>query len=96
VSDNPFAGYAMGRDVASFVGIMAKRKRLSIAFPLKLPAENDWYVKVFGLQDQFVLGLYRRQMKTITYLSQLEKFIGVSLAIRNWNTILAVEKALQR
>jgi uncharacterized protein (DUF1697 family) len=96
VSDNPFAGYAAGRDVVSCVGIMATRKRLSITLPVELPAENGWYVKVFGYQDQFVLGLYRRQMKTITYLRQLEKFIGVSLAIRNWNTILAVEKALRR
>jgi uncharacterized protein (DUF1697 family) len=96
VSDNPFAGYAAERDIVSFVGVMTTRKLLSITFPLKLPAENDWYVKVFGCQGQFVLGLYRRQMKTITYLSQLEKLIGVSLAIRNWNTILAVEKALRR
>ncbi len=96
VSDNPFAGYTAERDVVSFVGVMATRKLLSITFPLKLPAENDWYVRVFACRGQFVLGLYRRQMRTITYLSQLEKLIGVPLAIRNWNTILAVEKALRR
>lgn len=73
---------------------MARRTRIPTTFPLTLPAGNDWYVKALGFHGQFVLGLYRRQMKTIHCFGQLEKWIQASLAIRSWNTILAVDKAL--
>jgi uncharacterized protein (DUF1697 family) len=95
VSENPFTNHHAGRDVVRFVGIMAKRKRVAATFPLALPAKNGWYVKVLGYRDRFVLGLYRRRMKTIGCLGQLEKLVGAPLAIRNWNTILAVEEALR-
>jgi uncharacterized protein (DUF1697 family) len=95
VSDNPFDGHAAGRDIVSFVGIMATRRRSSSTFPLNLPADGEWCLKVLKCQDRFVLGLYRREMKAITYLGQLEKILGMPLTIRNWNTILAVRKVLQ-
>jgi uncharacterized protein (DUF1697 family) len=44
---------------------------------------------------RFVLGLYRRQMKAISYLAQLEGVFGMPLTIRNWNTVLAVGRILQ-
>ncbi|PYK09133.1 MAG: hypothetical protein DME61_07520 [Verrucomicrobia bacterium] len=29
--------------------------------------DDDWLVKIIAIQDRFVLGLYRRQMKAISY-----------------------------
>ena len=40
--------------------------------------------------------MYRRDMKTISYLSQIEKRLGVPTTIRNWNTILAVARILKK
>lgn len=39
--------------------------------------------------------MYRRQMKTIGYLGQIDKFFGVPATTRNWNTILAVVRLLK-
>jgi uncharacterized protein (DUF1697 family) len=52
-------------------------------------------VKIIAIQDRFVLGLYRRQMKAISYLSQIEKRLGVPATTRNWNTIEKVAKTLR-
>jgi uncharacterized protein (DUF1697 family) len=40
------------------------------------------------------LGLYRRQMKAITYLGKIEKLLRVPATTRNWNTIQKVAKIL--
>ncbi len=95
VSGNPFHGHASGRDIVPFVSVMATRRKPSSTFPLNLPVDGDWCLKVLTCQDQFVLGLYRRQMKAITYLGQLEKVFGVPLTTRNWNTILGIGRVLR-
>jgi len=69
------------------------RKRLP--FPLNLPSDNDWLLKVIAIQDRFVLGLYRRQMKAIGYLGKIEKLLGVPVTTRNWNTIEKVAEVLR-
>jgi hypothetical protein len=43
-----------------------------------------------------VLGLYRREMKAIGYLGQLDKIFGVPATTRNWNTITAISRILQK
>jgi hypothetical protein len=47
-----------------------------------------------AIQNRFVLGLYRRQMKAISYLSKIEKLFGVAATTRNWNTIEKVVQVL--
>jgi uncharacterized protein (DUF1697 family) len=95
IADDPFRGYDVGRDIVAFVGVMATRKRPSSTFKLNLPTDGEWCLKVLARDNRFVLGLYRRQMKAIAYLGQLEKIVGTPLTIRNWNTMTAVGKALQ-
>ena len=65
------------------------------ALPLCLPSENEWLLKVIAIQNKFVVGLYRRQMKAISYLGKIEKLLGVPATNRNWNTILKVAKILE-
>jgi len=88
---DPFAGEPSGADIVRFVSIAAKRPPAP-SLPLSLPSDRDWLVKIIGVHDRFFLGLYRRQMKTISYLSKIEKRLGVRVTTRNWNTITAIVK----
>ena len=54
------------------------------------PSDDEWLLKIIAIQDRFVLGLYRRQMKAISYLGKIEKLLGVPATTRNWNTIKKV------
>ena len=95
VSTDPFAEHASGPDITRFVNVLAKRLAQPPALPLYLPSENDWVLKIIAIENKFVVGLYRRQMKAISYLSKIEKLLGVPATNRNWNTILKVAKILE-
>ena len=43
-----------------------------------------------------MFGVYRRHMKTIGYLGQIDKLFGVPVTTRNWNTIKAIVRILNR
>jgi hypothetical protein len=60
-----------------------------------LPSDEDWLVKIVAIDNRFVLGLYRRQMKAISYLGKIEKLLGVPATNRNWNTIKKIVKILR-
>lgn len=94
-SKDPFSGQPSGPNITRFVSVLAKRLRALPPLPLSLPSNNDWLVKIIAIQDRFVLGLYRRQMKAISYLSKIEKLLGVPVTTRNWNTIEKVAKILR-
>ena len=94
-SRDPFAGQPSGPDIVRFVSILAQRRRPLPRVPLSLPAAGEWGLKILTHQDRFVLGLYRRQMKAIGYLGQLEKIFGVPVTTRNWNAILAIVRLLR-
>jgi uncharacterized protein (DUF1697 family) len=92
-SKDPFAGQPSGPGITRFVSVAAKSPRLSV--PLNVPTDDDWLLKVIGIEGRFVLGIYRRQMKAISYLGKLEKLLGVPVTTRNWNTIEKVAKILR-
>ena len=95
-SKDPFARQPFGTDVTRFVNVLHKRPRALPTFPLSLPSNKDWLLKVITIQDRFLLGLYRRQMKAIGYLGKLEKLLGVPATTRNWNTIEKVAEILSQ
>ncbi len=92
---NPFAGQSTDRGIIQFVSVLSKRRIAASAIPLNLPSTGEWGLKVLSHQNRFVLGVYRRQMKAISYLGRLEKIFGVSVTTRNWNTILAIARILK-
>jgi uncharacterized protein (DUF1697 family) len=92
---NPFSGQPSGPDIIRFVNVLTKRLPAAPPLLLSLPSDNDWVTKVIAIQDRFVLGIYRRQMKAISYLGKLEKLLGVPATTRNWNTIEKVVKILR-
>jgi uncharacterized protein (DUF1697 family) len=94
-SKDPFARQPAGPDITRFVNILAKRLPSPLPLPLSLPSDDDWVLRIIGIEDRFVLGLYRRQMKAISYLGKIEKLLGVPATNRNWNTIEKVAKILK-
>jgi uncharacterized protein (DUF1697 family) len=94
-SKDPFARQPSDPNITRFVNVLAKRLPAPPSVPLSLPSDNDWLLKIIAIQDRFVLGLYRRQMKAISYLGKIEKLLGVPATTRNWNTIQKVVKILE-
>ena len=92
---DPFSGQPSGPDITRFVSVAAKRIATPPPLPFNLPSEDDWLLRIVAIEDRFVLGLYRRQMKAISYLGKIEKLLGVPLTTRNWNTIEKVGKILE-
>lgn len=95
-SEDPFVGQPGGAEITRFVSVLHKRPAAPPALPLGLPSNDDWLLKIIAIRDQFVIGLYRRQMKAITYLGKIEKILGLPGTVRNWNTIEKVIKILSK
>jgi uncharacterized protein (DUF1697 family) len=95
-SKNPFSRQPSGPDITRFVNVLHKPLRAPFPLPLALPSDDDWLLKVIEIQGQFVLGLYRRQMKAVSYLGKIEKQLGVPATTRSWNTIEKVAEILSQ
>jgi len=93
--ENPFAAEPSRPDCVRFVSILAKAGRPRTSIPCALPPAGEWFVRVIGSKNRFVFGVYRRHMKTIGYLGQLDKLFGAPATTRNWNTILAIVRILK-
>src|SRR5262249_6871350 len=94
-SKDPFADQPSHPNLIRFVNVLAKRLPSPPPLPLSLPSDDDWLIRIIAIQNRFVLGVYRRQMKAIGYLGKIEKLLGVPATNRNWNTILKVAKILE-
>ena len=93
-SKDPFADQPSDPNLTRFVNVLAKRLPSPPALPLCLPSNDDWLLKIVAIENRFVFGLYRREMKAISYLGKVEKLLGVPATNRNWNTIQRVAKSL--
>ena len=93
---DPFARQPSGPDITRFVNVLARRLPAPPSLPLSLPSDDDWLLKIIAIENRFVLGLYRRQMKAISYLGKIEKQLGVPATTRNWNTIKKVVQILSQ
>lgn len=94
-TENPFAAEASPPDVVRFVSILSKTGGVRVPLPVSFPKEGEWLVRVMASEGRFVFGMYRRQMKTIGHLGQIDKLYGVPATTRNWNTILAILRILK-
>lgn len=93
-TDNPFGAEPSRPDIVRFVAILSKAARVPPPVPLALPADGDWLLRVVARRDRFVFGMYRRHMKAIGYLGQIDKLFGARATVRNWNTIGAIVRIL--
>jgi uncharacterized protein (DUF1697 family) len=93
---SPFQEIRVKPDHVRFVSILIEPVPARLpAMPFGIPSDDDWYVQIVGRKKQFVFGAYRRHMKTISYLGQIDKALGAPVTTRNWNTIDAVLKVLK-
>ena len=89
-------GPARGRAaVVEFVSILSKTGRKKISFPAAIPRSGEWFVRIMGSNKQLVFGHYRRHMKTIGYLGQIDKLFGAPATTRSWSTICSVLRVLR-
>lgn len=94
-AEHPFGSEAPAADITRFVSILAKPRRVTARLPISFPPDGEWLVRVIEARGRFVFGTYRRHMKTIGYLGQLDKLFGSPATTRNWNTIAAVTRILK-
>ncbi len=94
-TENPFAAEPSPPDVVRFVSILSKVGSVRASLPVAFPSDGEWSVQVMASEGQFVFGMYRRHMKTIGYLGQIDKLYGVPATTRNWNTIVAIIRILK-
>ena len=94
VSRDVFSGHAARPDIVRFVSVLSQSPRSALSTPMSFPSTGKWLVKVLARENRFVVGLYRRCMKAISYLGMLDRVFGVPVTTRNWNTITAIAKAL--
>jgi len=93
-NENPFTTAARP-GIVRFVSVLTSRGHARVGQPIALPNEKGWFVRVVGTDGPFVFGEYRRHMKTIGYLGQLDKLLGAAVTTRGWNTMLQVARLLR-
>ena len=93
-TQKPFARQPSGPSITHFVNILARPLPKPPRLPLYLPTQQNWGVKIVSTQGRFLLGLYVRQMKAISYLGKLEKQLGVPSTTRSWTTMEKIVQAL--
>ena len=77
------------------MSILLKADRGLTSVPCTLPPCGEWFVRVIRSKNRFVFAVYRRHMKTIGYLGQIAKLLGVRATTRNWNTIMVIVRILK-
>jgi len=93
--ENPFATEPSRPDIVRFVSILSKAGRVQPSMPITFPPAGEWLLRVIALEKRFVFGVYRRHMKVIGYLGQIDKLFGVPATTRNWNTVIAIMRILK-
>ena len=83
------------RDVVRFVSVLSKARARGASLPLQLPRDGQWFVRILGANHPFVFGEYRRHMKTIGYLGQIDKLVGSPVTTRSWSTIETIVRILE-
>jgi uncharacterized protein (DUF1697 family) len=95
-AEKPFGSQMPAGDVVRFVSVLMEPAGSRLPqMPLEIPSGPQWLVRIFGRRKRFVFGFYRRSMKTIGYLAQIDKLLGARVTTRNWNTILSVIRILE-
>jgi uncharacterized protein (DUF1697 family) len=96
VASEPFRAEVIDARTVAFVSVLAARRAPSSPLPCCFPAEGPWGLKILGQHDRFVFGVYRREMRAVSYLSQIDKLFGVRATTRNWSTMLTIARVLEQ
>jgi uncharacterized protein (DUF1697 family) len=94
MSRDHFADQPVRPDVVRFVSVLSQRPRSAPSTPMSFPPSGKWLLKILATENRFVFGLYRREMKAISYLGRFDRIFGGPVTTRNWNTIIAIARVL--
>ena len=93
--DNPFGAEPPPADIVRFVSFLSEPSRRKVSPPIALPEDGEWLVRILGAKGRLVYGVYRRRMRTIGYLGQIDRLFGAPATTRGWSTILSVVRILK-
>jgi uncharacterized protein (DUF1697 family) len=94
MSQSHFEDQPVGPDVVRFVSVLSKSPKSRPSTPVSFPASGSWLVRILATEQRFIFGVYRRQMKAIGYLGEIDRLFGMPATTRNWNTIAAIGRVL--
>jgi uncharacterized protein (DUF1697 family) len=94
LSQDFFVHHPVRADMVRFVSFLSGPARSAPRLPMQLPARGKWLLKVLACDRRFVVGLYRRHMKVISYLGALDQVFGVPVTTRSWSTLTAIARVL--
>lgn len=95
VAGRPFAAQPARPDIVRFVSVLSRKPRLAPPLPLSLPASGGWLLKILAREHRYLFGVYRRRMKAIGYLGQIDRLFGLPATTRSWSTIAAIARVLE-
>jgi uncharacterized protein (DUF1697 family) len=93
--ENPFENEPSDPNIVRFVSILSEASQGKASLPVALPGDGEWFVQIKGARNRLVFGVYRRHMRTIGYLGQIDEIFGAPATTRSWNTILSVLRILK-
>jgi uncharacterized protein (DUF1697 family) len=93
--ENPFGAAPSKPDIVRFVSVLSRTGAGKARPPIMIPEDGEWFVRIDGLRNRLVFGVYRRHMKTIGYLGQIDNVLGAPATTRSWSTIVSVLRILK-
>jgi uncharacterized protein (DUF1697 family) len=93
--EDPFKHEPPSPDVVRFVSILSKAGRRGLSLPIAIPRSGEPFVRIIGSKGRLLFGVYRRHMRTITHLGQIDELFGAPATTRSWSTILSVLRILK-
>jgi len=91
----PFNDEPRRADLVQFVTVLSSAAKRKVPVPLHIPKDGEWFVRIIGARGRLVYGVYRRHMKTIGSLGQIDEIFGAPATTRSWSTMLAVLRILK-
>lgn len=94
VADEPFGAEPPAAGVVRFASFLVEPTRIQPSLPVVLSASGDWLVRIVALDGGVAFGEYRRDKRTIGFLGQVDRLVGVPVTTRNWNTVNTIVRLL--
>ena len=95
VDSEPYAHERARPDVVRFISVLTGSPRMTPALPMTFPRRGTWLVRILARDRRFIVGQYRRHMKTIGLLGRVDGVFGVPVTTRSWNTIVAIAETVK-
>jgi uncharacterized protein (DUF1697 family) len=94
IESEPYARERARPDVVRFISVLTGSPRSIPVLPMAFPSRGTWLVKILARDRCFIVGQYRRHMKTIGYFGGIDRVFGVPVTTRNWSTIASIGRVL--